>query len=247
MASTLQSYRRVCVYIDGFNLYYRSLKNAQYPAKWLNPKQFIINIFPHLSLEIKKIKYFTADVSGRDGSSAPKDQATYIKALHTLDEIEVIKGRFSVHEKYARLSQPIEFYPDHFEAICTKHKGCDETPMSAKIIKYEEKGSDVNLASHLLRDAFTDEFDLAIVVTADTDLLEPIRMVMELGKNIKLVSPREPHSKSNRALKQVHTSFVSLLGHQNIVENNQRIIETSQFARTLTSRDGAPIEKPLDW
>ena len=41
----------------------------------------------------------------------------------------------------------------------------------------EEKGSDVNLAAHLLNDAWKGMFDEAVVVSNDTDLCEPIRMV----------------------------------------------------------------------
>ncbi|MDR3177459.1 MAG: hypothetical protein LBT96_00595 [Campylobacteraceae bacterium] len=55
-------YDRVYVYVDGFNLYYRSLKKTSYPAKWLNLKDMVIKLFPDINLNIEKIKYFTADV-----------------------------------------------------------------------------------------------------------------------------------------------------------------------------------------
>jgi len=45
----------------------------------------------------------------------------------------------------------------------------------AKVIKTEEKGSDVNLATHLLHDAHMGRFDVAVVVSNDSDLLEPIK------------------------------------------------------------------------
>jgi uncharacterized LabA/DUF88 family protein len=241
------TYENVYVYIDGFNLYYRSLKNASYPAKWLNLKKMTTQLFPDLKLEIKKIKYFTADVSGKVSRTAPKDQANYLKALKTLKEIEIIKGRFSVHINNAHLSNPIEFYPKHFKLKCTEHNNCNDKPSSVKILKYEEKGSDVNLGCHLVKDAFTDKFDLAIVITADTDLLEPIKMVIENEKDIKLVSPKEPSTKSKKAAKQIHTSFLSLLGRDNIVETNQRIIETSQFDNEILCSNGSIIIKPLEW
>ena len=54
----------------------------------------------------------------------------------------------------------------------------------------EEKGSDVNLATYLLRDAALNDCELAIVLTNDTDLLEPIRLVRsEFGLQVMLVSP----------------------------------------------------------
>jgi hypothetical protein len=43
--------------------------------------------------------------------------------------------------------------------------------------KTEEKGSEVNLASHLLRDAFSKRFEVAVLITNDSDLAEPVRIV----------------------------------------------------------------------
>jgi hypothetical protein len=48
------------------------------------------------------------------------------------------------------------------------------------IIEEEEKGSDVNLASYLLVDGFAGEYDIAIVVSNDSDLAEPIRLVRSI-------------------------------------------------------------------
>jgi hypothetical protein len=58
------------------------------------------------------------------------------------------------------------------------------------VIKVEEKGSDVNLASHLLLDAFQNNFDVAAVLSNDSDLVEPIRIVTQvIGKPVGLLSP----------------------------------------------------------
>jgi len=54
----------------------------------------------------------------------------------------------------------------------------------------EEKGSDVNLAVHLLNDAWKKSFDAAVVISNDTDLVTPIRMVsVEQGKPVFVVCP----------------------------------------------------------
>jgi hypothetical protein len=46
-------------------------------------------------------------------------------------------------------------------------------------IKTEEKGSDVNLATHLLHDPHMDRFDVAVVISNDSDLLEPIKIARQ--------------------------------------------------------------------
>jgi hypothetical protein len=52
------------------------------------------------------------------------------------------------------------------------------------------KGSDVNLGCHLVRDAFRQDFDVAAVLSNDTDLVEPIRIVtQELGLPVGLICP----------------------------------------------------------
>ena len=56
----------------------------------------------------------------------------------------------------------------------------------------EEKGSDVNLAAHLLNDAWHRRFDSAAVISNDTDLVTPIRMVREeQGKPVYIICPRQ--------------------------------------------------------
>jgi len=61
--------------------------------------------------------------------------------------------------------------------------------------KTEEKGSDVNLATHLLRDAYNKAFEVAVLITNDSDLLEPVRIVRhELGLPIGILNPHQHHS-----------------------------------------------------
>ncbi len=58
------------------------------------------------------------------------------------------------------------------------------------VIRTEEKGSDVNLAVHLLNDGWLSAYDCAIVVSNDSDLAEAMRLVkQQQGKRIGLVTP----------------------------------------------------------
>ena len=60
----------------------------------------------------------------------------------------------------------------------------------AEIHTMEEKGSDVNLAAHLLNDAWKGLFDVAVVISNDPDLVTPIRMVsVERKKPVFVVCP----------------------------------------------------------
>ena len=60
-------------------------------------------------------------------------------------------------------------------------------PKTVQVMKSEEKGSDVNLATYLLVDAFDDDYEMAVVVTNDSDLAEPIRLVRQKFRKKVLV------------------------------------------------------------
>ena len=57
--------------------------------------------------------------------------------------------------------------------LCEK---CNQKNDKVKILKTEEKGTDVNLAAQLLIDAFEDKFDIAMVFSNDSDFLFPLKI-----------------------------------------------------------------------
>jgi hypothetical protein len=96
---------------------------------------------------------------------------------HSADGDRRAKGgnslwQFPGNQKWAGLVQPPDFRPP-FVLPATA------APEVAYVWKTEEKGSDVNLGVHLVRDAFKGHFDLAAVFTNDTDLVEPVRIVTQ--------------------------------------------------------------------
>ena len=72
------------------------------------------------------------------------------------------------------------------------------------VLKTEEKGSDVNLATYLLMDAFDQDYELALVVSNDSDLVGPIEVVQRrFGLPVGVVNP---HRTTSHALR-VAASF----------------------------------------
>lgn len=155
---------RTYIYVDGFNLYYGAVKDTGY--KWLNLKA----LFTHLLLpqhDIQAIKYFTALVSGKIDPNQPLRQKTFLRAIQKhIPELSVYYGHFLSHIVSAPLAHPKG-----------KRKFID-------IIKTEEKGSDVNLAVHVLNDAWLDAYDCAVIVSNDSDLAESLRFVKEQHKKV---------------------------------------------------------------
>ena len=65
-----------------------------------------------------------------------------------------------------------------------------------QVIKTEEKGSDVNIAVNLLHDGYQGKYDLAVLVTNDSDLLSAIQIVQNaLGLKVGILNPQKHPSK----------------------------------------------------
>jgi hypothetical protein len=101
--------------------------------------------------------------------------------------------------------------------------------------KTEEKGSDVNIAAHLVRDAIQNRFEVAVLITNDSDLAEPVRIVRrELGLPVGILNPHQTHS---AVLKQLAT-FIKRIRQADLV--------ASQFPFSMTDAKG-PFQKPDSW
>ena len=167
---------RTYVYIDGFNLYYGALKGT--PHKWLDVKALFKAILRPEN-EILKIKYYTARVSARpDNPDAPTRQDFYLQALEAyIPELEITHGHFIQKPVKMRLVEKMRF----------------RQSMYVRVLKSEEKGSDVNLSVHLVNDAWNNRYDCAVVCSNDGDMAEAMRIVRrERHKSVVLVVPGDP-------------------------------------------------------
>lgn len=207
---------RVRVYVDGFNFYHRMLKNSS--RKWLDLSKLSAEI-ANPDDEINFIRYFTADVSPKAGDpDAPTRQEAYFRALRTIPNLKIHKGKFLTRTKHRPLVGEEDTY--------------------VYIHDTEEKGSDVNLASHLLLDCFEDEFDVAIVMSQDTDLLEPLRIVREkFGKEV-VVTWFEDRPQPGKAHKKAATRILHL---------NNAMLARSQLENPVIARGGHKIFRPKSW
>jgi uncharacterized LabA/DUF88 family protein len=152
---------RANVYVDGFNLFYGCLKKS--PYRWLNIAKLADELIKQH--RVNKIHYFTAIVRPLpDNPDQPIRQQVYLRALKTLPNVTVHFGRYQLSKVYMPLVDP---------PAGQRH---------AHVFKMEEKGSDVNLATQLLMDAFDDDFDVAGIVSGDSDLVKPISVVRDRFK-----------------------------------------------------------------
>lgn len=207
---------RTIAYVDGFNLYYGALKGT--PYRWLDLAALLKALVPKNKIE--RIRYFTAKVAARPTDpTQPVRQSAYLRALKTLPNLDIHLGHFLASQKMMPLAQPT--------AVGTR---CVE------VISTEEKGSDVNLASWLLIDGFTDAFEVAIVISNDSDLAFPIGYVAKTMKRPVIVLNPRP-SKPSVQLSKVAT-FVKPI--------RTGVLASGQFSPTLTDSFGT-FTRPAGW
>ena len=167
----------VNVYVDGFNLYYGCLQGTKY--QWLDIGTLCRRLLPRNP--INHIRYFTSRIAARPGApNGPEQQNAYLRALGTVEGLSIHLGHFQSPRARLPVADPVP-----------------GGPRTVEVIKTQEKGSDVNLATYLLLDAFRKKSDIAVVISNDSDLKEPIRVLIEeLGVPVGLVNPHPAKARS---------------------------------------------------
>jgi hypothetical protein len=211
---------RTRVYVDGLNFYYRAMRHGRFGAfRWLDVVRFCDALLRRNRVEL--VRYFTADIRSDLWNRGRYDrQQLYLRAIASDPRLVIHKGHF-VHRTIVR-------------PLAVHAPNPTDRPRFVRVWNDEEKGSDVNLASYLLRDGFMEEYEVAVVVSDDSDLVEPIRIVRrDLGLPVGVVQLRE------------RSAFVS--------EGDFRIrprrwhFERSHLPLEVECADGRVVSRPREW
>lgn len=213
--------RRVICYIDGFNLYFGLREARQRRYYWLDMRRLAENLLRR-GQQLVRTKYFTARISGAlPGDSRAranqlnakrKRQTDYLDALATLSDFTMYEG--------------------HYLAKTIACKGC-----GASWRTHEEKMTDVNMATELLVDAFRDQFDTALLLSADSDLVPPVRAVRHLYPQKRIVAVFPPRRSSAQLKKAANASFTV----------GRSVLKASQLPRQVATAQGHVLVRPSSW
>jgi len=212
---------RTNVYIDGFNFYYAAFRGRRPRAprlKWLDIAELSRLLLPGHNVQL--VRYFTAAVKPVQWDpSQHLRQGAYLRALASFPEVSVHMGNFARW----KVRRPLVDAPP-------------EGPQTSLVWDTKEKGSDVNLATYLLLDAFEGSYETAIVISDDSDLLEPVRVVRErLGKRVGVVRVRTDRG-------SVFRSKVDLL-----IEARAWHFEQAQLPDEVRLPTGSFVSRPTSW
>ncbi|MDE0497872.1 MAG: NYN domain-containing protein [Acidimicrobiaceae bacterium] len=156
---------RLVAYVDGFNLYY-GLRDARLHSSRRLDLHGVCTSLLKSSQRLELVRYFTTRVRG--DPAAVRRQSVYIDALLARGGLEIDFG--------------------HFLSSNTQCRSC-----GAVTRKREEKKTDVNIAVRLLEDAYSDRFDVAMVISGDSDLVPPVESVRNRfpDKRVLVAGPPE--------------------------------------------------------
>ncbi len=208
----MSSPSRLIFYVDGFNLYFGLREAGLRRCFWLNPCQLAKSLLkPNQTLVC--VKYFTSMISDDPANPGKADrQKTFLEAINTLPDLHIYYGQYQVNPRR-----------------------CDSCKTVSRI--QSEKMTDVNIAVELMSDAFQDAFDVAMIVSADSDLVPPVRAVRTLFPKNKTVLAFPPSRRGKALAKAAHASFQ--IGRANLM--------ASQFPDIVIRQDGFKLVRPATW
>ncbi|MEW8027739.1 MAG: NYN domain-containing protein [Candidatus Thiodiazotropha endolucinida] len=202
--------QRAIVYIDGYNLYYGQRTAFGDRYKWLDLQAFSES-FLRPGMELVAVKYFTAITKSTTGSR--QRQEIYLKALRAhCARLEVFYGRFLSKSKRCR------------------NCGAEHTA-------FEEKKTDVNIACEILNDTHLDRYDCCYVVSGDSDLVPPLKIVKENHPDKRAIVAHPPRRKSAE-LCQVADGWFAI-GKQRFKNN--------QLPEKVVSTHSGELVRPAEW
>jgi hypothetical protein len=242
---------RIGVYVDGFNLYYgaRGSCGKSTPGwRWLDIRalaQTLISARTNWSgAQLERVVYCTARIDGATNPSGQADQDVYLKALHASGSVDHIEyGYYVTRVKQAPLAvkdssgRPQLVTPQWPVMIQDGYGG--QVPNATFMVSYvnrEEKGSDVNVASHLLLDVLEHKIDGALVISNDSDLRFPVQ---EARKHVPLGLINPSRNQLAGALKAQAT--VGAGGHW------WRQLTAADFKRHQLPDPAGRYSRPVGW
>lgn len=203
--------QKVIVYIDGFNFYF-GLKSKKWKRYyWLDLVKFCSQFLkPHQ--ELVEVNYFSAVSSN---NRAKQDRQDLFFTANKQNP------KFYLHlGKYLKKSR-----------VCNNCKVSSDT--------FEEKETDVRIATTIIRDVVLNKCNLSILITADSDLIPPIDCIKEIAPLHKIIVYFPP-DRFSYDLKNKASNFLKLEAHKDKFEN-------SMLPENITLANGYSFSRPAKW
>jgi uncharacterized LabA/DUF88 family protein len=215
----LQMSKKVIAYFDGFN-YYEGLRKRGWKKYYWQDFVKFVELFLRNHQELEAVRYFSA--IQKDAEKA-KRQDKLFQANKTNSKFSLILGEFKQRTKWRNID-------------------CNGRKVGRQIKFWEEKKSDVALASYIIRDVVLNKCDTIFLFSADSDITPALDVIQEITHSIKTIKilvffppGNYSYDLSNRANKVFR------------LERHEYKFQSSQFPDEVELDSGFVIEKPEKW
>ncbi len=165
---------RVAIFIDGSN-FYHGLKACIGNTKvdFAKFSQLLCG-----DRELVRAYYYNAPVNQQEFPDVYKDQQRFFDSLKTVPYFVLKLGRLEKRTIKVDKEELVKtFGADTAKLILEK--------WGEVIVTYVEKGVDIDLATDMLRLAYNNAYDTAIIVTGDGDFVSAVNGVKDMGKHVE--------------------------------------------------------------
>lgn len=175
--------------------------------------------------EVIVVKYFTTIVKGEP--DAARRQETYLEALRTHSpKVEVVRGHFKEKTVHTRRCRD-----------CGARAACVCRPPRHWYRTYEEKLTDVALATEMVRDAAGGTGDLSLLISTDTDFLPAIHASRQLAPRRPVMVALPPGRSNPAAFQGLVTAFPIREEH----------LRASLLPEEVKTQEGKILRRPAKW
>lgn len=204
--------QKVIAYVDGFNLYFGLRDKGWRKYYWLDLVTLVQSLLKPDQV-YTETHYFTSRIRvAGNNSSDTKRQSIYLDALATLPSLTTHEG--------------------HYLQKNMKCHTCGATWFT-----YEEKMTDVNIAAQLLTDAFDNRFDVALIISGDSDLTTPVQRIRQRFPAKRIIIALPPGRHSHQLTQAANGAFTI----------GEAKLRKSQLPEQVATSNGYILQRPVHW
>lgn len=153
------------IFIDGSNVFYDW--NKIKPQENMDIEKYISLVQSKYSdIDFVRTYYFATESS---------NNKSFLQTINRIPYCQVVRGR--LQEKTIVLN-------DKSGIVCAN---CGKPVISGAIKTHTDKGTDVNIAVEMLKHAYNNSYDIAVLISRDADFAGVVRIIKNLGKTVELV------------------------------------------------------------
>lgn len=205
---------RVCIFIDSGNFYSLVLKKLGVQSVDFNFEEFVKYLAGERIIIKDGKRFYTGTVrNGRESKNAISNQNTLFDNLINAGNWSIKTSKLRTRKEKIIIDERVDDYQNLL------NKGIKEIFYT----RQREKGIDVKIATDIIVGAIDDQYDIAILISSDTDLVPAIDWVRyRYKKKVEYVGFSLPETKNYESTKPIKSIMFKTDIQRVLVESDIR-------------------------